>query len=192
MAAPLTYEQASILVGVTVRRLYQLVRDQEAPQPVDAKFPLAEFARWLDERKRGDSFQAERTRLTKAQADKTELEVAEFSGELVRADEVATAWGEKYAAARSRLLSWASKVATRVAPPGKVADVQALAQETVYEALNELAGDGLPERTRARRQAHEGHLEAAAAPVGKRVGGSAPDAVPRVKRRARKVADGDG
>lgn len=182
MADPINYEQAAILAGVTERHLHRLIADGDAPQPIDSRLPVKEFAEWLDKRKRGTDFDLARTRLTQAQADKTELEVAELAGDLVRAEEVTTAWGDKIAAARSRFLALPSKLAARVAPPGKTAEVHALAQATVYEALEELAGDGLPERARARRAAHAPDLAPAAKPNRKPVGGRKPKAKPRVKR----------
>ena len=89
-------------------------------------------------------FQAERTRLTKAQADKAEMEAQQLRGELVRADLVVLEWADMIGAARARLLALPSAIAHRIAPPGKTAEAMALAKEAVNEALTELAGDGLP------------------------------------------------
>jgi len=188
--APLTYEQAAAVVGITVRHLHKLIADGDGPRvATDSRISCVDLGEWIGKRAKRDDFQAERTRLTKAQADKTELEVAELAGELVRAEEVAQAWGEKIGAAASRLKSLPSKLAQRVAAPGKTAEVQALAQDAVFEALNELAGDGLPERTRSRRQAHQDNLAPAAKVDGKRVGRQTPKVKPRVKRGAGAVAD---
>lgn len=189
--AILTHEQAAEVAGVTIRRLYQIT-DDEPDGPKRCKpghFDCKEFGAWLAGRNGPDTFLAERTRLTKAQADKTELEVAELAGELVRTEEVSTAWGEKIASARARLLPFPSKIAQRIAPPERIAEVQALAQDVVYEALNELAGDGLPDRARSRQQAGQRDLDPAAPPDSKPVGRRKSKAVARVKRRAGKVAD---
>lgn len=192
MAPPLTYEQAALLVNLTVRRLQQIVREGSGPRCVDARFPVADFADWLAARNTESNFQAERTRLTRAQADKTELEVAELAGDLCRTNEVTTAWGDKNASARAKFLGFPAKIAQRIAPPERIAEVQKLAQECVYEVLLELAGDGLPERTRARRANGGRDLGATAGPDGQRVGRPESAAVARVKRRAGKVVDGDG
>lgn len=134
--------------------------------------------------------ETERARLIKAQADKTELEVAELHGELVRVDDVTDAWSQHISAARAKLLSLPSKAAPRVMP-GRIAETQELLRNIIDEALNELAGDGLPERARSRIARAAGVARTAEADR-ERVGRPRKGAQPGIKRRARKVADKPG
>jgi phage terminase Nu1 subunit (DNA packaging protein) len=115
---------------------------------------LAAMAQWRIGRAEGSSaYEVERTRLTKAQADKTELEVQELRGILVRVPSAAEHWRGMVARARAKLLSLPSRIAAAIAPPEKVAQCQDLAQGLVYEALAELAGDGIPDDVRMRAAA---------------------------------------
>lgn len=202
----ITRKTAADLLGLSVRRVGQIVEEGNGPpQARGGSFPAREFGQWMVERELakhgrvgGDDLNGrtldltnERARLAKAQADKTELEVAELHGEMVRVPEVTEAWSKHIAAARARLLALPSKAAARVAAPALLAETQELLRGIVDEALNELAGDGLPERTRARIARAAGVARTAPADS-ERVGGSGKDAKPRGKRRAGKVDDGAG
>ena len=90
----------------------------------------------------------EKTRLTKAQADKVELEISEREGLLVNAEEVKTAWASYVTACRSRLLSLPVRVALEVAPLTDPNQIQALIGLLVGEALNELASDDFVDGSR--------------------------------------------
>lgn len=198
-APNLTGATAAVLAGMSERHFRRLLKDGTGPaQAPNGTHPPEQFrewmrARWADEAGLGvdgrpaDSFQAERTRLTKAQADKAEIEAAELARELVRTEDVKLTWGELVAAVRAKLLSLPSKLAPLLAPPGKVAEAQALAETMVHEALSELAGSGLP--ANHARTGGPGAVDAGAAAQvdGEPVGGSLPAAVKRVKRGARKV-----
>lgn len=152
---PIDQDTAAAIVGITRRRLQQICADGQGPgQSADGRFPPEAFGKWLRERHKSEfgvaddgeayDFQAERARLTKAQADKVEMELAEMRGELVRAEVVREAWTTWIAACRARLILLPPTIAPRVASGGRIAEVQQIAQDIVYEALNELAGDGLP------------------------------------------------
>lgn len=187
-------EQAAALLGVSVRRLNQLVHEENGLRhSALGRFDCTEFGVWLARRLRPDGFQDARTRLTIAQADKTELEAKELAGELVRLVDVAQIWGEEKATIRAKLLPFPSKIAQRIAPPERIAEVQAEAQAVVYEVLRELAdSDGLPRGARAAGAANGHHIPPAADLNRQSVGGSASVSKPGVKRRARKVVNSDG
>ncbi|HEY1283003.1 MAG TPA: hypothetical protein VGE96_00860 [Steroidobacteraceae bacterium] len=198
--APLSYEQAAALIGVSTRRLRQIVRDGQGPeQTPDGRFPPGPFGKWLRDRHSREfgvatdgaarDLEAERARLTCAQANKAELEAAELRGELVRVDDVEETWTGMIAEARAKLLALPTKLAQRVAPPGKTAEAQAVAQEAVHEALRALAGDGSP---RDRKGARARGVGAAADPDGEPMGRRASVSQPGVERRARKVVNGNG
>lgn len=118
------------------------------------KVDLADMARWRIDRAAADSggseLDRERTRLTKAQADKTELEVAELRAELIPATKIETHWQAMIAAMRARLVGLPSKIAPQVAGPDDLTRVQDMIQAGVYEALAEIAGDAFPDDVRRR------------------------------------------
>jgi len=82
--------------------------------------------------------QTESARLKAAQANKTEMEVAEKEGVLVNAEEVSEAMGKMIMECRAKLLTLPKKLALAVCPD----DVKAAeneAERLIFEALDELA-----------------------------------------------------
>lgn len=195
----LTQAQAADLAGLTIPGLQMQSKGSDPPPKGAGGYPPREYGEWLKRRhlkgvgvdtdgKRYD-YEAERARLTKAQADRTELEAAELQGEMVRAEWVIEEWSRMLGALRSRMLSIPTKTAPRAR--GCMSDEEAatMIEIEVIEALQELSDDGLDARTRASQQRRKnGHAPAAAAD-GKRVGGRVPAAVAGKRRRARKVED---
>lgn len=197
---PLSYDQAAAIVGISNRRLRQIVRDDQGPpQTPNGRFAPDAFGLWFRARIRSDigvaddgtvyDYEVERGRLTKAQADKTELEVSELRGELLRVEDAIASWTDHVTAARAKLVGLPAKLAPRLADPSRLAEVEKLIREAVYDALDELAGDGLPERARARAAGPRAAVGTAATPDGERVGRPGAKAQSGVKRRARKVAN---
>lgn len=93
----------------------------------------------------GHDFQVEKARLTKAQADKAEMEVSELSGDLVQVLDVVDEWQDQLMDMKGKLLSIPSKLATLVADMDNPSEVQELIDDYIREALLELsnyAGDG--------------------------------------------------
>lgn len=183
----LTREDAAPIAGLSARQLLRL-HDSDRPPPwTENGYPADKFGDWLRDRWRRDlgvapdgevyDYEVERARLTKAQADKTELEAAELAGALVRVEDVETEWGRMLGAVRARLLSLPSKAAPRVRVAVNDEEAAALIEAEVTEALQELSSDGIPPTTRERRQrsqADGGGADAAAAADGERVGGPLP------------------
>lgn len=136
---------------------------------------------------------AERARLAKAQADKTELEVEQLKGNLLPGELVASTWQDYITAARAKFISLPSTAAPRVAGLDSVREVEVELRDLVTQALDELKDyDAADYSPRSRRQADAGVGEAdgaTAEPDGERVGRRAPRAVPRGKRGTRPVAD---
>mgnify|MGYP003642575460 FL=1 len=87
----------------------------------------------------GHDFQIEKARLTKAQADKAEMEVSELSGDLVQVEDVVDEWQSQLMDMKGKLLSIPSKLATLVADMGSPAEVQELIDDYIREALLELS-----------------------------------------------------
>lgn len=199
MTKPLEQVQAAAIAGLTVQGLQKIGKTQAdaPPRTPDGLYPADAFGQWLKRRIAAEygvadngqsyNYDAERARLTKAQADKTELEAAELAGHLVRVDDIEQEWGRMLGAFRARSLS----MATKAAPRARVAinDEEALAviEAEVIEALQELSDDGLPPQTRERRKralANAASGNAAAEADGEPVGGSVPAPKSRKRRRA--------
>lgn len=153
---------------------------------------MAEWRIGRADAENGGELERERTRLTKAQADKTELEVRELRAELVRMPVVEQHWQGMVASARSRLLALPSRIAAQIAGPDRLQQVQDKAQALVYEALAELAGDAVPEQIRSRaaaesERANDESLSPAAEADDESVGSGKPGAKRRGQQRAGQV-----
>lgn len=85
-----------------------------------------------------DALTAEKIRLTRAQANKVELELAVRQGELVEAHATVMAWSRYILSCRSRLLGLPSKVAYELAGISNPVLIQQILQAVVDEAIAEL------------------------------------------------------
>ena len=128
----------------------------------------------------------EKTRLTKAQADKVELEVEELRGALVRVEAVERERGDLVAAARAKLLSLPGKAAPLVMASGNLLEAERIIKNLVYEALTELAR-GTDESADQVELEDPADLEPASRADDKPVVRRKPKAKPRRQRRARPV-----
>ena len=72
------------------------------------------------------TLQREKTRLTKAQADKAELEVSELEGKLIPATLVQETWQDFVANVRAKLLGLPSKLAHQVIATDDYAEAEKL------------------------------------------------------------------
>lgn len=196
----LTQAQAAEVVGLTTRRLRQLDDDGAGPPRLaGGDYAAADLGKWVRERLlrelgvahdgKAYDYEAERARLTKAQADKTELEVAELRADLVRGAIVEQHWQAMVSAMRAKLVGLPSKIAPQVSGPDSLNRVQDLIQGCVFEALAEIAGDAFPDEIRKRLDAQSHDNDDGASPatvqtddnaVGKRA--------PAVKRRGQRGA----
>ncbi len=83
----------------------------------------------------------ERTRLTKAQADRAELELQEKEGELISTDIIKTIWSDYVANVRSKLLALSSKLGHLTQAADTYAEAETIIKEAIYECLEELSED---------------------------------------------------
>ena len=83
----------------------------------------------------------ERTRLTKAQADKAELELQEKENELISTDLIKTIWSDYVSNVRSKLLALPSKLGHLTQAAETYAEAEAIIKESIYECLEELSND---------------------------------------------------
>ena len=115
-------------------------------------------------------FHTEKARLTKMQADKAEMEVAELAGELVRVSDVLLEWQNILADVKGKLLSIPSKLATLVADIDNPGEAQELIDTYVREALQELSEYGSQNERQTNTAEGDERPQAAAKANGKRVG----------------------
>lgn len=138
------------IFGLSTRRIRQLTQEGVLPQVGRGKYVLGEavqsYIAHLQEKIREAAksvdpkdLQKELTRLRKAQADKAELEVAEYQGQLHRAEDVEAVWTEMLSNFRARMLAMPTKLAPIVALQDDVQEVQAQLKDAIYEALQELS-----------------------------------------------------
>jgi len=136
----LTQQQLAAVFGVTPRT----VRDWTAagmPRNADGSYQARACIDWHVARKLGPDgldLNAERARLAKAQADKTEIENEVRAGRLLEQDRVIREVGDMLAAFRARVLAIPGAVAQRV-PHHLAGRVQAELRRLIHEALTELA-----------------------------------------------------
>ena len=134
----------------------------------------------------------ERARLAHHQANNESLREAQNRGELLPRGLVIQTWQGIVAAARARLLALPTKAAHQLLGARTLAEAEEVVRGHVYEALTELARDGLPAGAVTVGEAGPEGLGAAAGFDGEPMGGPAPPAIERKQRRARTVADRSG
>lgn len=131
-------------LNLTERRVQQLARDGIIPKPEKGKYDLVrcvqQYVQYLQDRAYGSGVSAqdthhERARLIKAQADKTELEVATMRNQLVAIESVETDWLQHISACRMRLLALPTKTAFQIAVMQEPAEIERFLKHSIYEAL---------------------------------------------------------
>lgn len=189
------------LLVITPRRLQQLTKEGYLPKSERGRYELVPvvqaYIRYLRDRAvKGDlgddDFGTHKTRLIKAKADIAEIEAAQLRQELLPRGLVIQTWQGIVAAARARLLALPSKAAHQLLGARTLVEAEEVVRGYVYEALTELARDGLPAGAVTVGEAGPEGLGAAAGFDGEPMGGSAPPSIEREQRRARTVADGSG
>ncbi len=149
-------------------------------------YETSEVIRWWIARESGDDLNAEKTRLTREQADKTALENARLRAELVPVVLVERSWGKMIGAFRARVLGLPSKLATLLANETEHSGFLRVLRNGVHECLTELSRYELPQNSDGDTEGSDPRADAA--PDSQSVGRSVPKAKPRGKRRARPVA----
>lgn len=95
-----------------------------------------------------------RTRLTSAQADKTELEVEQLRGNLISLDNMKSLWGNVLGAFRARILSIPSRLTPQIATIRDPKKIDKLIKDALHDALNELSNHDPenPPQSKSRRK----------------------------------------
>lgn len=91
-----------------------------------------------DPEEQGELYQ-EQVRLTKARADRTELEIAQIEEDLVNGEEVAAVWMQYVGACRARLLAIPSRLTPELAVIIDPIEINELLSNAIDEALIELS-----------------------------------------------------
>jgi len=86
-------------------------------------------------------YNEERTRLTKLQADKAELELQEKEADLISTDIIKSIWTDYVSNVRSKLLALPSKLGHLTQAAETYAEAESLIKESIYECLEELSED---------------------------------------------------
>ena len=109
----------------------------------DCRVKYIRYLRTLSKGKNTNSgdLNEERTRLTKAQADRAELELQEIEADLISTDTIKTIWSDYVANVRSKLLALPSKLGHLTQAAETYAEAEAIIKESVYECLEELSED---------------------------------------------------
>lgn len=198
----------SEIVGVSERSLTEW---QKEGLPVSEKnkwrgasnfYDTEEVVKWMVARgagrKSGSDLEGERVRLTKSQADKTELEVEVLRGNLIATEEVELLWSNLVLNFRGRILGIASKLAVQLVGK-KTSEIEKILKNAHVEALIELSEnveskpnesksitttEAISEQSDAKST---GKAKAAAGNKNKRVGKPKPKTKQRVKRGTRRL-----
>jgi phage terminase Nu1 subunit (DNA packaging protein) len=183
------HRETAELLGISEQALWKAVRDRGAPvvgrDGQETMYDWREVLAWRITDLMPDDLDLnrERARLAAAQADRTEMQLAESRGELIPRARVLSEVGDYIDACRKRLSAVASTVA------------QYLDRETalrVEPILTGRIGEAVAELREYRpsvARRDPGAVDAAAGPDGQPVGGPAPAPAARKRRRARAVED---
>ena len=147
-----TPEVLAKYLQVNTSRVHQMAREGIIPKPKSGRANwdlMACIHAYWDYKFQNDGkskskdaqYWNEKTRLTKAQADKEELIIAEKNGKLVDADEIIQEYSNYVLACRAKLLSMPTKLAYELIEINNPNIIQNKLEQTVDEALLELASD---------------------------------------------------
>ena len=133
------FEEAAKFLNLSKSSFYRLIESGVLPKAGDGEYILGEVveAYWRNQFDT-EGLKAAQTRLTTAQAELKELELAEQRGELHRASAIAKVWADNVLNAKKKLLA----IPTNVPPMLVGQDVQTIRtrlEKEIKEALRELA-----------------------------------------------------
>ena len=190
MANEISLEIAcSKVYGITVARYGQLAKDGIVPRSIKGQIDFIASTKAVVDyyRKRAEgsgsiTLTDERTRLTKLQADLTEIELAEKNGDVLPYDKVKADWIKFVGLMKARLLNLPTKYAPLCY--GKtIVEIKQIVEDGIYQALAELAQ--LKYEQRKVVVGGNRHSESTGENARKRMGRRRKNAKSRGKRRAR-------
>ena len=123
-------------------------------------FNLDDLNEWLNTRSGGElDYTQERAKLTRLQAEKVTLELEQQRGNLLPMELVIAAWQGHIANARAKLLALPPKAASQVLGMESYLEVEQAIRDIICEALEELAGDGIPTEYKKRLEVIAANLK---------------------------------
>lgn len=190
---------ADAVFGIGWRRYRQLATDGVVPPVSGGKIDFVEASKKLIEyyRKRAEtggslSLTDERTRLTRINADRKQLELEKMRGETIDTERAQQVW----AAVMQNVVNKLELLPAKLPPMAyglTIPEIKALVEKMLYEVRNEIANPDLKDLARmASGKRASKHGSPKAAPHGKRLGRSKPGAKSGGKRGARNVVHGEG
>lgn len=168
-----TQREVAEHLDLSVKRISELIKDGILPSkkgrsPLNLDVCRISYISYLRKlggyhKKSGTGDIAEeKTKLTAAQARKAELEVEIMEGKLVPIQEVEEFLVERFTNARAKWLGVPSKIAHKIITVDTFAEAEQEIKEGIYEGLNELANDGIPEKYRTSGREYESSLDSSA------------------------------
>ncbi len=143
-----TDDELAEAIGVSARTIRNYRNDGKIPKKTTGKgTPLKHSIRfYIEQIQNGElnQLEIEKIRLTAAQADDKELDVKQKRGELIPAEIVEIAWQGQKANMKAKLLNIPTKLAPLIVGVHAIEVIKEKTQELIYEALEELANDGIP------------------------------------------------
>ena len=138
-----TSADLAYMFDTSPRRVTMLTKEGVIPKASYGKFPIKECVRAYVAHVQNDDSpidsNQEKARLTKAQADKTEIEVAAMRGEVVSIQSVIDEVDKMLKAFRQKALSMPSKLSPLVYSEKSVGSIRAILEDEVNEVLSELS-----------------------------------------------------
>jgi len=156
-------------LDLSTKRISELIRDGilpskmgRSPLNIDVcRIAYISYLRKLggyNKRSGGGDIAEEKTRLTKVQADKAELEVNQLEGKLIPAQLVQDTWTDFVANVRAKLLGLPSRIAHQVIALETYPEAEQLIKENINDALSELGENGIPTEYADRVEQHESSI----------------------------------
>ncbi len=131
--------EAANFLRLPERTFYKLVEDGAILKVSDGEYILGDVVHsyWRSQMgKKG--LMIAKTRLTNAEAELRELELAEQRGDVIRKSDVSKAWADNVINCKSKLLSIPTKIAPELVGQ-ELRNIQQKLKGAIYEALKELA-----------------------------------------------------
>jgi phage terminase Nu1 subunit (DNA packaging protein) len=138
-------------LGISKRWVQKLVRRGVLPAPVhrqyDSDKAAGAYIRYLQEvrQRKGRSYIAEKTRLTKEQADEKALKNEMLRSRLIPVDQVRQVWAKHLLKVRTKFESLPDRLGPEIAAMERVPEIEAYLRRQIYAVLNELAASQVEE-----------------------------------------------
>jgi hypothetical protein len=132
-------------LGLSVRRVNQLQKDGVIPDPVvtDAKVVIKSYVSFI--KTANKDLLTERTRLTKINADRKQLQLEKERGELIETKKAMWLWGGVCQAIHSKILYMPSKLAPLILGAKTIPEIKSIVEKFTREILTEIANPDLEE-----------------------------------------------